>query len=109
MLVPRAEPSALLADWRHLGVIPRSGRALVIGGQYPDLRSVFEVTAVPSWDEIPESSGSFQLIILCRRLEPRDSIESIERILDPSQGVMVICAPPKRAGTWLHKPFVLQA
>ncbi|MGH8914873.1 MAG: hypothetical protein ACRDZM_10205, partial [Acidimicrobiia bacterium] len=30
-------------------------------------------------------------------------------VLDPSEGVMVICAPPKRAGTWLHKPFVLQA
>jgi hypothetical protein len=100
---------ALLADWRHLGVIPRSGRALVIGGGYPDLKSVFAATEVPDWDEIPQSSEAFQLIIVCIGLESRAAIASIERLLDPSEGVVVLWTPPRRDGTNRYRPLAIQA
>lgn len=107
--VSRTEPGALLADWRHLGVLPRSGRALVIGGVYPDLQSVFEATEVPGWDEIPKPPQTFQLIIVAIRLESRDSVASIERVLDPSEGVVVVCTPHRRARTRLYRPMAFQA
>jgi hypothetical protein len=107
--VSRTEPGALLADWRHLGVLPRSGRALVIGGVYPDLQSVFEVTEVPGWDEIPEPPQTFQLIIVAIRLETRDSVLSIERVLDASEGILVICTPHRWAKTRLYRPMAFQA
>jgi hypothetical protein len=107
--VSRTQPGAFLADWRHLGVLPRSGRALVIGGVYPDLQSVFEATEVPGWDEIPEPPQTFQLIIVAIRLESRDSVASIERVLDPSEGVVVICTPHRRARTGLYRPMAIQA
>jgi hypothetical protein len=110
MPVSRAEPgAALLADWRHLGVIPRSGRALVIGGEYPDLKSVYETTEVAGWDEIPRSPRAFQLVIVCLRLESRDSVALIERVLDRPKGVVVICTPPRRAGRTLYRPLAAQA
>lgn len=110
MPVPRAEPgAALLADWRHLGVIARSGRALVIGGEYPDLQSVFETTEVAGWDEIPRSPREFQLIVVCLRVESRNSVALIERVLDHSEGVVVLCTPARRAGRWPYRPLAVQA
>jgi hypothetical protein len=110
MPVSRAEPgAALLADWRHLGVITKSGRALVIGGEYPDLKSVFETTEVAGWDEVPRSPRVFQLIVVCRRLESRDSVVLIERVLDRSEGVVVLCTPPRRAGSRRYRPMAVQA
>ena len=108
MAVSRAEPDAILADWRHLGVIPRSGRALVIGGHYPDLHTVFEVTEVAGWDEITQSPGGFQLIVLCRALESRDPVASIADVLDPSDGVMVVFVP-RREGRRVYRPLALAA
>jgi hypothetical protein len=102
-------PGTLLADWRHLGVMPRSGRALVIGGVYPDLRSMFEVSEVASWHEIPDSSETFQLIIACRRLESQESAASMGRVLDPADGVVVIVAPPRGADRSRYRPIALQA
>lgn len=110
MPVSRAAPGApLLADWRHLGVIPRSGRALVIGGEYPDLQSVFETTEVAGWDQIPRSPRAFQLIVVCLRLESRDSVALIESVLDRSGGVVVLCTPPRRAGRMPYRPIAVQA
>jgi hypothetical protein len=105
----RTEPEALLADWRHLGVLPRSGRALVIGGVYPDLRSVFDTTEVPDWDQMPEPPESFQLIVVAIRLESRHLVASIECVLDPSEGVVVVCTPHRRPRTGLYTPMALQA
>ena len=110
MPVSRAVPGApLLADWRHLGVIPRSGRALVIGGEYPDLQSVFETTEVAGWDQIPRSPRAFQLIVVCLSVESRHSVALIERVLDRSGGVVVLCTPPRRAGGMPYRPIAVQA
>jgi hypothetical protein len=102
-------PGALLADWRHLGGLPRSGRALVIGGEYPDLSSVFETTEVGGWDEIPESPRRFQLIVVWVPLESHHQIMALERVLDPSEGVVVLPAPSRRARSRLFSPLSLQA
>ncbi|HEX9864164.1 MAG TPA: hypothetical protein VGC03_04275 [Acidimicrobiia bacterium] len=109
MAVSHTEPGALLADWRHLGVLPRSGRVLVIGAGYPDLQSVFEVTEVSGWDEIPAPPQMFQLIIVAIRLESPDSVRSIERVLDPTEGVVVVSTPHRRARTRLYRPMAFQA
>lgn len=92
-----ADPVALLADWRHLGVFPRGGRALLIGGGSPSLHAMFDTTEVKSWEEIPQSPRAFQLIVSVG-LSSRDEIAAIERVLDPSEGIAVICAPPRPAG-----------
>ena len=110
MPATRAVPgAALLADWRHLGVIARSGRALVIGGECPDLQSVFETVEVAGWDEIPRSSRTFQLIVVCLPLASRDSVALIERVLDRSEGVVVLCTPPRRPGSRPYRPMAVQA
>lgn len=104
-----AEPGALLADWRHLGVMPRGGRALVVGGACPDLEPVFDVTTVDTWEEMPASPATFQLVVGCARMVSRESIAGLERALDPSGGVLVICVPPRQGRTAPRKPFALQA
>ncbi len=81
---------------------------MVIGGEYPDLQPVFEVTAAGSWDQIPESPTSYQLIVVCSRLDSQDSVSAIARVLDPVDGVVVLLAPPDAAGTRRYRPLAIQ-
>jgi hypothetical protein len=70
---------------------------------------VFETTEVDGCDEIPESHPGFQLIVVCVPLESRDQVMALERVLDPSEGVVVLPAPSRRAGPRLFSPLSVQA
>jgi hypothetical protein len=69
----------------------------VVGGEYRDLQEVFEVTEVRSWDQIPASATSYQLVIVCTRLDSLESVAAISRVIDPVDGVAVLLGP-SRAG-----------
>lgn len=50
------------ADWRFLDLLPRRGRALVVGPAVPDLESVFETTTVANDTALPDSG--FDLVVI---------------------------------------------
>lgn len=89
------EPDILVADWRHLGVMPRGGRVLVIGGDYPELSSVFEVTQAATWVEVPRPPQRFGLVVVCTGIDSADSLAAMRAILEDPGGLVLILAPPK--------------
>lgn len=97
-IVPVADESrdGLLADWRFLQTIPDRGRALVVGGPFPDLESVFDVSSLDDLLEGPESSKPFQLIVMTQS----NRLPAIKGRLDPNGGRVVFGVPSMRIRGW---------
>jgi hypothetical protein len=75
------------ADWRFLESVPRSGRALLIGLDSPDLASALE-TSLADPEEVSALSGTFDLVVL-GSTPTRRLLTSVAAVTEPVRGVVM--------------------